>query len=329
MILTYTKTTEDLVFAISYLHLPIKFEIGTDFSLKFPDEEYSGVAQVLEALIELCKCDPHDLGLLNDNVVQEIFRIRKSVPGRELRKLLSTKFKENEAKEEKEPSNIPLYNYLNGERLTVADIVLFALVYKSIREGAKYTVNEKKWFDEFQKHLSQTMEFKELEMVDFEMMDIRVGKIAEIRKHPNADRLFVEQVDLGQTGKLQIVSGLVEHCTIEELQDKHCIFLISIKKDKLKGELSHGMIICASYEDKFEVLSAPVDEPGEKLYLEGNKRPVVRTFNVPKLDVKTPTFEEIFKHLKIQNHKLTYMGKNVLVDGKEIITRNIKDGNVR
>lgn len=325
MILTYTRTTEDLVFAISYLHLPIKFEIGSEFSLKLADEEYVGVADVLNALIELCKCDPHDLGLLNDDVVQEIFRIRKSVPGREMRRLLSKKAIE---KEEREPSNIPLNNYLNGERLTVADIVLFALVYKSIREGAKYTVNEKDWFDQLQRHLAHTMEFKELDMIDFEMMDIRIGKISEIKKHLNADKLYIEQVDLGQTGKLQVVSGLVDHCSVEELQDRHSIFLISIKKSKLKGEQSQGMILCASNENQFEVLSTPVDKPGEKLYLEGNKRPVVRTFNVPKLDAKGQTFKDIFKHLKIVDYKLTYMGKTVLVDGKEIITRNIKEGDV-
>ncbi|KRH93227.1 methionine-tRNA synthetase, beta subunit [Pseudoloma neurophilia] len=326
MILTYTKDTEDVVFAISYLTLPIEFVPGSEFSLKVQEEEYFGVQRVFNELIELCKCDPHDLSLLNEDVVKEIMRIRHSLPSRELRKLL---LKKPDEMKEDEPSNTPLNNYLIDERLTMADIVLFAMVYKSIKEGAKYTVVEKNWFDQLQKHLSNTMEFKELEMIDFEMMDIRIGKITEIRKHPKADKLFIEQVDIGQPQKLQILSGLVGHYKLEELKDQYCLFMISLKKQKFQGEISQGMILCAATKTEFEVLKAPIEITGEKLYLEGSKRPVIRTFNVPKLDGKKDEFADIFKYLTVKDNKLQFMDKTVLVGGKPIITTRIKDGDVR
>lgn len=325
MILSYTEDEEDLVFAISYLNLSITFELSTDFCLKLPEEEFYGVKNVLKELIELCKCDPHDLELLNEDVVREIIRIKKSSPARELKKLFN---KKTEKKDEKEPSNIPLNNYLNGERLTVADLVLFAQVYKSIKEGTRYSVLEKKWFDDFQKQLSHLMDFKELEMIDFEMLDIRVGKIEEIEYHPDATNLYLEQVDIGQSIKIQVLSNLIGKATLEELRGQYFLFVISLKKVKLVGKISQGMILCAESDGKLEVIKAPVQVAGEKLYLEGDKKPVIRTFNVPKLDAKSQTFCQIFNHLKIKNNKMVFMDKAVLV-GQQEITVGLENADVK
>lgn len=51
-------------------------------------------------------------------------------------------------------------------------------------------------------------------------MDIRVGKIVEVGKHPDADSLYVEKIDLGE-GKLRnVCSGLVKHIPLEGVSSK-------------------------------------------------------------------------------------------------------------
>ena len=50
-------------------------------------------------------------------------------------------------------------------------------------------------------------------------MDIRVGRIVSCEKHPDADSLYVEQIDIGEAeGPRTIVSGLVQYVPLEEGQ---------------------------------------------------------------------------------------------------------------
>ena len=46
---------------------------------------------------------------------------------------------------------------------------------------------------------------------------MRIGEIVDVKKHPDADSLYVEQVDLGEEQPRTIVSGLVKHVPIEEV----------------------------------------------------------------------------------------------------------------
>lgn len=58
-----------------------------------------------------------------------------------------------------------------------------------------------------------------------------MGKIVKCERHPDADGLYVEQIDLGE-GKLRnVCSGLVKHIPIEQVI--HSI-VISFKADPLK-----------------------------------------------------------------------------------------------
>lgn len=87
-----------------------------------------------------------------------------------------------------------------------------------------------------------------------ELLEIRVGKIVEIGKHPEADSLFVEKVDLGEaTGPRTIVSGLVEYCTAEQLLSSDVVVLCNLKPRALKGITSHGMLLCASNKAESKV----------------------------------------------------------------------------
>jgi len=88
-------------------------------------------------------------------------------------------------------------------------------------------------------------------------LDIRVGKIVEVSKHPEADKLYVEKIDFGE-GKLRTVcSGLVQFIPIEQMQDKMVACVLNLKPAKLKGVMSEAMVLCASTPEKVELLVPP------------------------------------------------------------------------
>lgn len=49
-------------------------------------------------------------------------------------------------------------------------------------------------------------------------LDIRVGLIIKVQKHPDADSLYVEEIDVGEATPRTVVSGLVNHIPIDEMQ---------------------------------------------------------------------------------------------------------------
>lgn len=77
-------------------------------------------------------------------------------------------------------------------------------------------------------------------------LDIRVGKIVEVSKHPDADSLYVEKIDVGDDEPRTVVSGLVNYISIEELKNKLVVVLCNLKPVKMRGIESCGMVLCAS-----------------------------------------------------------------------------------
>lgn len=54
--------------------------------------------------------------------------------------------------------------------------------------------------------------------VDVSRLDLRIGCITTVKKHPDADSLYVEEVDVGEPNLRTVVSGLVKHVPLEEVQ---------------------------------------------------------------------------------------------------------------
>ena len=120
-------------------------------------------------------------------------------------------------------------------------------------------------------------------VTELSRLEIRVGKIVEIGKHPEADSLYVEKVDCGEsTGPRTIVSGLVQYCTVEQLLNKNVIVLCNLKPRPLKGITSFGMLLCSSNSDHTEVvpLAPPADAaPGQLITFKGHKPEPVEAGN--------------------------------------------------
>lgn len=94
----------------------------------------------------------------------------------------------------------------------------------------------------------------EIEYDDFDKIDFRVGEIVSAEKHPKADKLLVFQVKMG-TEKRQIISGVAEHFTPEEMVNKKVIVVANLKPRKLRGMESKGMIIFADNGEKLEIVT--------------------------------------------------------------------------
>ncbi|KAK5645755.1 hypothetical protein RI129_004219 [Pyrocoelia pectoralis] len=104
-------------------------------------------------------------------------------------------------------------------------------------------------------------------------LDMRIGKIVEVAKHPDADGLYVEKIDVGEETPRTIVSGLVNYIPIEEMRDLSVLVLCNLKPAKLRGIESKGMLLCANLAPKQieAICPPPGTAAGEKVYVEGHE----------------------------------------------------------
>ena len=93
---------------------------------------------------------------------------------------------------------------------------------------------------------------------DFAKVELRVAKVLEARPHPNADRLMLLQVDVGDVQK-QIVAGIRQHYTPEQLVGKLIVVVNNLAPAMLRGETSNGMLLAATSGEQVILLTA--DDP--------------------------------------------------------------------
>ncbi|RKP36013.1 hypothetical protein BJ085DRAFT_13179 [Dimargaris cristalligena] len=103
-------------------------------------------------------------------------------------------------------------------------------------------------------------------------IDLRVGKIIECGKHPDADSLYVEKIDLGEEEPRTVVSGLVKFIPLEDMQGREVVCVCNLKPVAMRGVKSFAMVLCASSADgnTVEFVEPPQgSQPGQKVYFEG------------------------------------------------------------
>ena len=108
--------------------------------------------------------------------------------------------------------------------------------------------------------------------IDVSKLDIRVGVITKAWEHEEADKLFCEEIDIGEDdGARQIASGLREHYNVQDLEGQRVLVLANLKTRKMMGFPSHGMVLCAASSDgQVRFLEPPADaEIGERVFVEG------------------------------------------------------------
>lgn len=106
-------------------------------------------------------------------------------------------------------------------------------------------------------------------------MDICVGVIKSVKKHPDADTLYVEEIDVGEETHRTVVSGLVKFMTPDQMINKTIIVLKNLKPVAMRGIKSYAMVLCASSADhtQVEFLIPPAGcVPGDVVSFDGYER---------------------------------------------------------
>lgn len=141
---------------------------------------------------------------------------------------------------------------------------------------------------------------------------LKVAEIIKVEKHPDADNLYIETINLGNETKT-IVSGLVGHYEPEELLGKKIVVVANLKPAILRGVKSEGMLLAASEGKKVGLLLCPQAEIGTQLKYEG-----VEPEN------KEITIEEFFETKMMSANDGVYAEGKKLVGAKIVVDKNIK-----
>ena len=104
----------------------------------------------------------------------------------------------------------------------------------------------------------QPAENGEISIDDFAKVQLRVVKVLAAEPVPKTEKLLKLKVDLGNEQR-EIVSGIAKHYDPADLIGKNVVMVINLKPAKIRGIVSHGMVLAASQGDDLKVLS--VDMP--------------------------------------------------------------------
>lgn len=126
--------------------------------------------------------------------------------------------------------------------------------------------NKKAKKEEKKKQKKQKKAKEPVSIDDFAKLSLKAGRVLEAWKHPNAEKLLVEKVDLGDGDVRQIVSGIASTYKPEDLVGRNVVVVANLLPAELRGEKSEGMILCTEKGKKVEVVFLPEGtEPGSTI----------------------------------------------------------------
>lgn len=105
----------------------------------------------------------------------------------------------------------------------------------------------------------------EVTIDDFAKLDLRVGKVLSCEKHPDADKLLILTVDLGEGKPRQIVSGLAASYTPGQMIGKHVVVIANLAKATIRGEESNGMLLAGKENGQIAVVEVNGLSAGTKI----------------------------------------------------------------
>jgi len=155
------------------------------------------------------------------------------------------------------------------------------------------------------------------EIDPFSKLDLRIAKVLDVKDHPQADKLYILQVDLGAFGKRVLVAGVKPHYTKQEIIGKNIVIVVNLKPATIRGVKSNGMLLAASDDSGItSLLSIDNDNPGSEVFIEG----------MPREPVNVLEFDD-FKNVVLtvnEKQEATYQGKilqskeNKIISDKEV-----------
>lgn len=133
----------------------------------------------------------------------------------------------------------------------------------------------------------------------FSQVHLVVAKILAVEKHPNADKLYLETIDLGDEQRT-IVSGLAAHYTPEELVGKHIVLVKNLQPAKLRGVESKGMLLASQDGESVGIICTQAP-PGTPVSVSGE------------VHSETLVSFDVFSQLKIESRE-----DGIYCDGRKL-----------
>ncbi len=194
------------------------------------------------------------------------------------------------------------------------------LLFRRLEDKEIAAMREK--FSGTQKERSEAEESPEALAKRFaSTVELRIGRIVEIRKHPEAEKLYMETVDLG-TERRQIVSGLVPYYKEEELSGRNVVIVANLKPAVLRGMESKGMLLAASAGKTVEVIFADHAAPGDRVAVAGQTEP---SGPVPEIDIDA----FLSAPITVDGFTVTVGSAALSAAGKPLKTAAVQKGKVR
>ncbi len=137
--------------------------------------------------------------------------------------------------------------YPNGTKVTDTPQILFARLDMAEVQKKEEELREKMIASVKAAEEDDSIEFtakEEITYDDFAKMEFRIGEIIACEEVPKSKKLLCSKVKIGKEVK-QIVSGIKQHYSAEEMVGKKVMVLVNLKPAKLAGVLSEGMLLCA------------------------------------------------------------------------------------
>ena len=150
-------------------------------------------------------------------------------------------------------------------------------------------------------------------------LNLKVAKILDIKEHPNADKLYILNIDL-RTEKRQLVAGLKSYYSPDELKNKKIIVVTNLKFAKLRGIESQGMLLAGDDGINVGVLTVDKSNPSDKVYFDGYEN-----------SAKELSFDEFLKiKMTVKNSKVYFENRELKTEKEIVRVEKVKDGaNVR
>ena len=164
-------------------------------------------------------------------------------------------------------------NLAPGTAVSVGDILFAKHEVEGADKGADKGAEGAKGGDAKGKKAADAPKPKKKEVpanapVDVSRLNIVVGTVTKVARHPEAEKLYVESIDLGPAlGTKQVVSGLVEHVPEDQMMGARVVVVANMKPSKMRGVESAAMVLCGTGPDgKVELVTPPEGVPnGEKV----------------------------------------------------------------
>ncbi|KAJ2636316.1 Aminoacyl tRNA synthase complex-interacting multifunctional protein 1 [Coemansia sp. RSA 1286] len=172
----------------------------------------------------------------------------------------------------------------------------------------------------------------------FDKVDLRVGIVELVKKHEQADSLYVLSVNLGEKPNEEnfanrtIVSGLVGYYSEQQLQGKKVVVLANMKPRKLRGVVSQGMLLAATGAEAngsviVQVLEAgKAARAGDPVCLQGSEK-TPESPSIEKSPIKRQRVIDAFiDGLSLNSCVASYRGQKLVTGNEHVTTRSLQSG---